>query len=663
MTPVDRRRFFLTAAAGAALAVVVFVVILLDGHLTPFRVVPPADSFGGHLTQFYDLQAHSLLDLRLDVPSEKVGIEGFAMDDGTYIYFGPWPALLRLPIAAVTHSFDGRLTQPSMFLAFVVALAFTVHLAWRIRGLVLPEQPVGRGEQWMIAAFVFVVGTGSTLVYLGGELLVFHEAALWGAALAIGALDAVIGFTTTGRGRTLAWASVLTGLALFSRPPLGVGPLVALGLLLVVALLGRGGHLVGFPDGLALRRLALPLAAAVLVPLALYGALNVAKFGTPFSLPFERQVVNTFSPGHRAVLAANDGTLVGSQFIPTNLLQYFRPDAVRFEGRWPFVQFPDPAPVLGSVRFDWVTPATSVPTSMPALTALSVVGLVGALTARRPRLWALRAPVLGAVLASVITLGFGFVANRYIADFVPVLVALGLAGLYVLLSWSLARPRDGRTRAVWIGVAVLAVFSVWVSTGLTVAAQRGLETPVVQARGFPGVPTMGTFLVLRDCEGLYRSTGIQWRAVELTPTTGRFRLAATFPAAPESGRREPLVATGRPQRGQVVFVEYRPGGQAVFGYLAQGHGGRRRGAPVPLAPGPHTLDILIEPHVAQVSVRLDDAIVFDFVPASLDIVQPVRRATLGRNEIGAPVARRFTGTLAELPVPTPLCRRLARQAS
>jgi hypothetical protein len=267
------------------------------------------------------------------------------------------------------------------------------------------------------------------------------------------------------------------------------------------------------------------------------------------------------------------------------------------------------------------------------------------------------------VLASVITLGFGFVANRYIADFVPVLVALGLAGLYVLLSWSLARPRDGRTRAVWIGVAVLAVFSVWVSTGLTVAAQRGLETPVVQARGFPGVPTMGTFLVLRDCEGLYRSTGIQWRAVELTPTTGRFRLAATFPAAPESGRREPLVATGRPQRGQVVFVEYRPGGQAVFGYLAQGHGGRRRGAPVPLAPGPHTLDILIEPHVAQVSVRLDDAIVFDFVPASLDIVQPVRRATLGRNEIGAPVARRFTGTLAELPVPTPLCRRLARQAS
>ncbi len=192
-------------------------------------------------------------------------------------------------------------------------------------------------------------------------------------------------------------ASLLTLLALFSRAALGAGPLAALGLLLVVAVVGRGHRAFGFPDHASLRRLVLPLAAAVVIPAGLYVALNMVKFGTPFSLPFDRQLVAILGGTHRAILKQNHGSLVGLQFVPTTLVQYFRPDAIAFRASFPFVAFPGPATIIGSARFDQVMPASSVLASMPMLSVLAVIGLVGVawrIPVRRRPLAALRAPVL-----------------------------------------------------------------------------------------------------------------------------------------------------------------------------------------------------------------------------------------------------------------------------
>ena len=183
------------------------------------------------------------------------------MDDGTYMYFGPWPAVLRMPVAAVTKSFDNRLSQVSMLLGYIVALAFSLRLAWRVRTLTLGDAPVGRFEAVVVGSFVFVVGTGSALVFLGGQLLVFQEALLWGVAWSLGALELVIAFTVTLRARWLVLASLLTLLALFSRAALGAGPLIALGLLLLVTLVGRGRGVLGLADGASARRFAYPAGA------------------------------------------------------------------------------------------------------------------------------------------------------------------------------------------------------------------------------------------------------------------------------------------------------------------------------------------------------------------------------------------------------------------
>ena len=81
------------------------------------------------------------------------------------MYQGPWPALLRLPIVAVTSRFDGRLTQLSMVLATLVAMVGTAHLHWQVRRLLRPDAPVRRPDLLVAALATFVVGGGSALLY------------------------------------------------------------------------------------------------------------------------------------------------------------------------------------------------------------------------------------------------------------------------------------------------------------------------------------------------------------------------------------------------------------------------------------------------------------------------------------------------------------------
>ena len=342
-------------------------------------------------------------------------------------------------------------------------------------------------------------------------------------------------------------ASLLTLLALFSRAALGAGPLIALGLLLLVTLVGRGRGVSGSSTERAPAGSLLPLALAVLVPTAAYIGLNLLKFGTPFSLPFDRQLAAIFSATHRAVLKRNGGSLVGLQFVPSTAYQYFRPDSIRLVGSFPWVSFPDPATIVGAVRFDQVMPASSATTSMPLLTVFGLVGIVGIAggASSRGRFAPLRAPVLGAAAASVVTLAFGFIANRYLADFVPLLVLLALAGLYMLVAWTAKRPRSTWVRVAWGGAAILAVLSVWFSTGLTLSWQQGGSLMIIQANTLPKqTPDLGSALILGDCDGLFRSSGSEWRALGphredgVVPSERRLPRRSDLRAAAARGQRE-----------------------------------------------------------------------------------------------------------------------------
>ena len=111
-----------------------------------------------YFDNFFDAQARSMLDGRLDVPPEVVGFEGFLIGGKTYIYFGPVPALLRMPVMLVTDRFDGRLTTVSMLVAMLVLSMAALPADLRDpRPFVRGADPVGRREPLATAGLAVAV--------------------------------------------------------------------------------------------------------------------------------------------------------------------------------------------------------------------------------------------------------------------------------------------------------------------------------------------------------------------------------------------------------------------------------------------------------------------------------------------------------------------------
>jgi hypothetical protein len=666
------------AAVGAVVAGAVFLAVLLNGHLSLLQRPPAAEDF-------FDVQAHSLLHLRWDVPRSALFIEGFLVHGKIYEYFGPLPALIRLPVAAVTDSLDARLGQISMLLAFAVAMTFTIRLGTRLRPMVRGSAPVTRGERWAVGTFTFVVGAGSVLVVLAGRAWAYHEAEVWGVALALGAFEFVIAFTLTRRHKHLVLASALTTGALLSRTSVGLGPLAALGLLLLASLWPSARRLVGMRGDAPARSLLLLHVGAILVPIALYSYVNYAKFGTLFSVPFTSQLSKE---AYRPILATNGGSMFGPKFVPTTALQYLRPDALHFSSLFPWVTFP-PRESIASVGNVVVNRELtgSYPASMPLLTLLGVVGMVAVARPsrrRRPSLSSLRAPMVGGMVAAFATLTFASISHRYLSDFIPLGVLAALVGTHVVLRWTAAPPRHPVKAVAWTGLGLLVATSVWFNVGLGVVLGRaffpdddhalasfvafqydlherfpGGPPPAVETGSQLPLPKHATAFVLGRCDALFWSDGLYWRPLERSEGGGRFRFRVRFPASPTGW--EPLVVSGGDGRPQPIAVRVLPDNRVQFAL------GIFPGAAVPIrAGGSHALEVLMDATRGSstegtVSVTLDGKSAWwARLPNSIigEPVRPLTDVTVGRSDLRG-FAPRFSGILERLPAETALCRKLA----
>lgn len=411
------------------------------------------------------------------MPATALAIEGFNIDGKFHTYFGPWPTVLRMPILLVTDRFDGALTGPSMLAALAVLLAACAALQRRIYASFAADSEAAPtlGVASAIGAMQFIVGAGSIVVFLGSRPLIYHEMELWGIAGAVLCAAAVARFAAE---RTTANAARCCGAAtitLLSRPSTGMGVIITLG----VVLMARGSFRKSTDSrleshGRASLLVTLVLAAGIVLPVALYGAVNIARFGAPFALPLEKQVFTALDHRRQVVLAENNGSLFGATFAPTTAAQYIRPDALRFESGAPFVNFPRwRASVIGDATFDTLDRSSSIPSSMPGLTLLAGVG-IGALVQRRRRSDLLRTygpTIVGGALGFGSTVAIAYVAHRYLADAFPPLIVLAMLGMHALLA---AQPSRARTVATAV-IASACVVGFWISLSLGIVFQRDLQ--------------------------------------------------------------------------------------------------------------------------------------------------------------------------------------------
>jgi len=314
------------------------------------------------------------------------------------------------------------------------------------------------------------------------------------------------------------------------------------------------------------------------VPVAMYAAVNLARFDSPFGVPFGEQVLSGVDPARQATLASTGGTLFGPEFAPTAVVTYLRPDGLAVQRLFPWITFRESTPVIGDATFDTLDRSASLPSVAPALVLLGVVGLAVSLRRGWCDPWLVTA--LGAATGLASTITIAFVANRYLADFTPALVVLAAVGTWAVAD-RLGRGRGWTRRAGAGGLVGLAAAGTVVSLALALQSQRlfilpardtrhdfvafqydvhhalggGAPPGVQRAVSIAGTAPRGHVAVLDTCRGLYWSDGRRWWPLELGDTDG---LVTSGPVGPgrtvllDAGAWR-IVADGRPNRVRLAY--------------------------------------------------------------------------------------------------------------
>ncbi|MFK8024529.1 MAG: hypothetical protein AB8G26_11270 [Ilumatobacter sp.] len=483
---------------------------------------------------FFDYQAEALLRGDLAVEEGAIGLEAFFIDDAEHLYFGLWPSLLRVPVLAVTDAFFGELTILSSFLAWalfvVAAWSLTDRAGSSLDGSIDPRLT----RVWKVT-----LALGTPMLALAGTAWVFNEAIMWGVASCVWFQDRLVAELRSSSFRNQAWLASALVLAVLNRPTLGLGCVV------VTLVVGcwrvtrerswRGGSLAG-----------LAAASAVLLVTP-----NLLRFGRLLGPPMERQGLSMFDEHRMRMLGYTGGDYVDPRFGPTNLLAYLRPDGIGLSSRFPFTEPPGSIPTrIGDVVHDITYRTPSLTASAPLLVGLAVLGLVVIVRSRRggdPAVWPLVVAAAAGAPAAAALFVWGFIAPRYLADFVPLALPLGIVGV-AAISRSVARADATRGRLIQTMLVALAAWSVIASVGiaLTLSYQRGYDGDIAEYVSLRGddpwtgaarladptafefdrdaPPAAGSIAVLGQCEASYFSTGEQvdpWLLLDVGPNEFR----------------------------------------------------------------------------------------------------------------------------------------------
>ena len=510
-----KRRFTVAVSVGAAVVAVPYLWTLWNlwnGSFNPLRAVP--------YDNFYDLQARALFHGHLWLPPNRMGIEAFVHAGHQFTYFGVFPSILRMPVLLVTSSLDGKLTAPSLLLAWLSTFLFTSLLVWRLRILVRGDIALGRAEAWSYGLFMATVLGGSVILFLAATPFVYNEDFAWSVPLTVGSLFALLGvMERPSWGRVVASGALILCTAL-NRTPTGYASIIAAFLVAGWFALGRGGA-----SG---RRWALPVAAAGLIPFLANCAVTYAKFGLPVGLPMADQVWASVNAHRRYFLAANGGKAFSFGFLPSTMWTYLQPFGIHFSTIFPFVTTPTaPAAALDGAVLDQTYPTASIPATMPLLFLLSLWGTVTAFRPNGPGLVRLtRIVLIGGAAGAGGVLLWGYISERYMADFMPFLIpaaAIGLIDVWRRLSGRSLRARQWALA----GIAVLTAYCI--AANLAIAAFPATQWNKVQAHEFvsfaerasltslaatvktgatlPYWAPAGTLFIVGDCSGLYISSG------------------------------------------------------------------------------------------------------------------------------------------------------------
>jgi hypothetical protein len=128
----------------------------------------------------FDSLAQAFLRGSSEVDPASIRWEAFVVDGRAYLYFGPWPALLRLPLEVVAPNLAGQWARLSCFVASSLACAAFALLALRMlaknTGLELED------KRLLLVTSLLGFGLATPFTFLMNAGSIYHEPILWGVA-------------------------------------------------------------------------------------------------------------------------------------------------------------------------------------------------------------------------------------------------------------------------------------------------------------------------------------------------------------------------------------------------------------------------------------------------------------------------------------------------
>lgn len=382
-----------------------------------------ADPFG----QFYDYQALSLMEGRLDVPGPAISGEAMVVGGKTYGYFGLTPALLRVPFVMAQAAF-GSLTRWSMLAAYAGALMAAYLVLLEATRLAAGRRP----SAWMTTLFTLSVGLGSTLFFLGGRAFVYHEAIIWGLTFATWSAWCTLRYLAEPDRKWWVGALACGILAVHARPTSGLFALTLLGAA-AATLLWRGWR-----SGAGWRQAY--IGALSVAGFLSFNAVSYLKFGTPVGMPLRYNVQYT---------EKRLRDIGGKEFhwanIPFGFSVYVTDANLEVKSSFPWIHMTNyprkPQVRVPAAKIDMVDPTLSLPLAMPALFLFATAGALWSMATVPSSRLPLGLIAAAALPLSLALFGVVVIMHRYTADFIPALIlaaAFGFAAVDRLAAWKWA---------------------------------------------------------------------------------------------------------------------------------------------------------------------------------------------------------------------------------
>jgi hypothetical protein len=409
---------------------------------------------------FNNMLVH-LLRGEFTVDREAIDFEAFTRDGKTYAYFGIFPAVLRIfaiPFADLTRAQLARLSC-------LIAVVLFVALQLRVLLIVHQSVPAASRRPEFLTVMVAAAVLSGPQLYILSSAYIFVEPILWSAAMGAG-FNLIIVRTTFGgkslRGRDLVLLAALAGLAINTRPSVGVA--LYLGTILLVA---WAAWLRYAPDRHAQQFAgkATCLSSTILLPIAILALaavvvsfINFERWGDVFTFVdyhyYDRRLT-TYLNLVEVLDKYGDFNVkriwIGALYYATGIPYLFKavpPFADFLHARFLNLEFPPSTPVL-------TNPLTVILAGIGLYRVWWKPGL------STPQLAVLRLALLGHAAAVLLILAAMWLSIRYRFDFAPFMILAALVG-YGSVSITLTELPEFRQKRVLIasiGLCLLGILS------------------------------------------------------------------------------------------------------------------------------------------------------------------------------------------------------------